>query len=107
MSSKDHIRQLALDAQTLPGFSLNDKAFHASQALNRDYFERCAKVHAAIKAFYLDQGHTDEQWQAIIANVQKFNRVWRQSLGLMPDDSPPPLAYRRVLSEPHLHQKNV
>ena len=103
MHPKDRIRQLALEAQTIPGFSLNDKAFHASKAVNRDYFHRCARVRAAIKAFYLNQGHSVDQWQVISSNPCKFNRVWRESLGLALEDRPPPNFYRSVL--PHLFSK--
>lgn len=100
MSPKDLTRVLALEAQTVPGWGLNDKAFHASFAANRDVFILISKIHQAIKAFYLNQGHTVEQWQVVSSNLKQFNRVWRQSLGLMPDDSPPPLAFRRVLPKP-------
>lgn len=97
MSAKDRVRFLASQAQTLPGWGLSDKAFHASIAANRDVFAHISQVHQAIKAFYLNHGHSLEQWQVVIADPRRFNRVWRQSLGLMLDDSPPPVAFRRVL----------
>lgn len=97
LSPKDRIRQLALEAQTIPGFDLNDRAFHASIPANLDTFILMARIHQSIKIFYLNQGHTLEQLQSVMSNPQQFNRVWRQSLDLMPDDSPPPLAFRRVL----------
>lgn len=97
MSPKDLVRALALEAQTIPGWSLNDRNFHASFAANRENFSLISKIHQAIKAFYLNQGHTLEQWQTVSSNPKQFNRVWRQSLDLMPDDSPPPAAFRRIL----------
>lgn len=100
MPPKDLVRLLASQAQTMPGWGISDKAFHASFAANRDAFARISQVHQAIKAFHLNQGHTLEQWQAVSSNLHQFNRVWRQSLGLMPDVTPPPLAFRRVLPKP-------
>jgi hypothetical protein len=97
MSPKDLTRVLALEAQTVPGWGLNDKAFHASFAANREAFVFIAKIHQAIKAFYLNQGHTVEQWQFVSSSPQKFNQVWRQSLRLSFDDSPPPIQWRFVL----------
>lgn len=106
MSPKDRVRFLASQAQTLPGWGLNDKAFHASAAANRDAFVRISQVHQAIKAFYLNQGHSLEQWQAVITDPRQFNRVWRQSLDLMLDDSPPPAVFRRVLPSQSSNQNN-
>lgn len=97
LSPKDLVRQLASEVQLLPGWSLNDKAFHASFAANRVYFDQAAKVHCAIRNFFLSQGHTLSDWQSITTNPKAFNRIWRQALGLPLDDAPPPLALRRVL----------
>jgi len=36
MSPKDLTRAIALETQTVPGWGLNDKAFHASFAANRE-----------------------------------------------------------------------
>lgn len=94
---KDRIRQLALEVQTVPGWGLNDKAFHASLLANRAYFVLNAIIHQAIKAFYLNQGHTAAEWQIVSDDPRKFNRVWCQSLGLLPDDLPPPKHLRSVL----------
>lgn len=100
MSPKDLARLLASEAKTVPGWGLNDKAFHASFTANQAAFSRFSLIREAIKAFYLNQGHTVQQWQAVSANLHQFNRVWRQSLGLMPDVTPPPLAFRRVQPKP-------
>jgi hypothetical protein len=91
---KDLHRQLVLEAQTIPGWSLNDKAFHASLNANRDFFALNTQIHQAIKAYYLGQGYTLEQWQTVSSNLKKFNQVWRQSLCLPLDDVPPPLGFR-------------
>lgn len=97
MSPKDRTRQLALEAQTIPGWSLNDKNFHASFSANRDFFALNTKIHQAIKAYYIGQGHTPEQWQAVSSDLKKFNQVWRQFLRLPLDDAPPPVQWRFVL----------
>lgn len=97
MSPKDLTRLLASEAQTLPGFSLNDKAFHASLAANRDYFLINAKIYHAIKAYFLGQGHTEQHWQDVTSDLKRFNQVWRQSLRLPLDDVPPPAQWRFVI----------
>ncbi|WAR43624.1 hypothetical protein [Methylomonas rapida] len=51
---------------------------------------RADRKYQRIKQFYLSRGRTEEQWQAIAANPQKFNRVWRAMLHLPADDKPPP-----------------
>lgn len=97
LSPKDLVQQLAFEAQTIPGWSLNDKAFYASFSAKRDVFALNTKIHQAIKAYYLGQGHSLEQWQAVSFNPASFNQVWRQSLRLPPDDVPPPQSMRFVL----------
>jgi hypothetical protein len=42
-----------------------------------------------IKAYYLNMGHSEQQWQTISNNPQLFNAVWRQMLGLPCDTTPP------------------
>jgi hypothetical protein len=49
-----------------------------------------ARTYQRIKAFYLSQGRTEQQWQAVSADLQQFNRVWRAMLRLPIADSPPP-----------------
>lgn len=97
MSPKDLTRLLASEAQVIPGFSLNDRNFHASLAANRDEFVHFSNIHQAIKSYFLGQGHTAEQWQIVSSNPQKFNQVWRQSLRLPLADVPPPIQWRLVL----------
>ncbi|MDP1771756.1 MAG: hypothetical protein Q8L15_05675 [Methylobacter sp.] len=97
MSPKDLTRLLASEAQVIPGFSLNDRNFHASLAANREAFAQISNIHHAIKSYYLGQGHSLEQWQAVSSDLKKFNQVWRQSLRLPLDDAPPPLQWRFVL----------
>lgn len=55
---------------------------------------RAERNYQRIKQFYLSRGRTEEQWQAVSANLQQFNRVWRAMLRQPPDDKPPPKEYR-------------
>jgi hypothetical protein len=97
MSPKDRMRQMALEAQTVPGWGLNDKAFHASFDNNYDYLVLIGKIHVEVRMFYLDHGHILDQWQVVNSSSHKFNRVWRDSLRLPLDDAPPPISWRLVL----------
>lgn len=99
LSPKDRVRQLAAEVQTVPGFSLNDSAFHAPYAFQRDVAQ-FSRVHNAIKGYYLSLGHSLADWSAVSGNPQAFNRVWRASLDLSVEDTPPPLAFRSRLPQP-------
>lgn len=50
---------------------------------------RYRETHAAVKAFYLMQGKTEADWERVNNNPAKFNRVWRQMLGMPLSDKPP------------------
>lgn len=55
---------------------------------------QAARNHAAVKQHYLNKGRTEQQWQAVSNDPQKFNRVWRSLLRLPLNDQPPPESYR-------------
>jgi len=95
MNVKDRIREAAAQVQTVPGWSLSDRSFHSSFANNQERVSQFQKVNQAVKSYYLNQGHSAEQFQAL--SPQQFNRVWRQLLGLSLDDAPPPRSMRHVL----------
>lgn len=56
--------------------------------------QRAAQIHQQIKQYYLSNGRTEQQWQAVSADPQKFNKVWRSMLRLPVNDKPPPKEYR-------------
>jgi hypothetical protein len=47
-------------------------------------------IYEEIKAYYLRQGRTAEQWQEVTQDPVKFNLVWRRALGLRGEGLPPP-----------------
>jgi hypothetical protein len=57
--------------------------------------QRAGMRYAAIRGYYLKQGNTEQDWQAVSADVRLFNRVWREMLQIPPSDIPPPEAFRR------------
>lgn len=59
-----------------------------------DWRQRAERNYRRIKAFYLGKGRTEQQWQAVSRNPQKFNRVWRAMLRLPAGDMPPAKEYR-------------
>jgi hypothetical protein len=56
--------------------------------------QRAERNYNRIKRFYMSKGKTEQQWQAVSQNPQKFNRVWRALCRLPPGDMPPPEVYR-------------
>jgi hypothetical protein len=57
---------------------------------------RFAQINAAIKAHYIGQGRTEEQWETVSGDPAKFNQVWRHALRLAPDTTPPPKEWRNI-----------
>jgi hypothetical protein len=50
---------------------------------------RHQETHAAVKAFYLSHGRTEDDWQKVNNDPAKFNYVWRLMLGMEPNGKPP------------------
>ena len=88
MSPRDRMRQLAVQMSATA-----DRSYLEPVSMRSRYKD----VFFAIKAYYLGQGNTEQQWQAVSVDIKKFNQVWRQSLRLPLDDVPPPKQSRLVL----------
>lgn len=58
--------------------------------------DKAAIIHEAIKAHYLSQGRTLEQWQEVAKDPSKFNLVWRHALRIAKDTTPPPAPFCNV-----------
>jgi hypothetical protein len=52
--------------------------------------------HEAIKKYYLNTGHTEQEWLVVNNNPKLFNNAWRKMLGLLVDGTPPPARYRTL-----------
>lgn len=95
MSPRDRMRSLAAESSAT--------ADHSHLAP----LSPSGRIHTAIKAYYIGQGNTEQQWQAVSANLAKFNQVWRQMLRLPSDDAPPPKQWRLVLPfQSSIHSTN-
>ena len=60
MSSRDLMRHLAAES--------NATADHSHLVP----LSPSARIHAAIKAYYIGQGNTEQQWQSVSASLSKF-----------------------------------
>lgn len=54
------------------------------------------RIHDGIRRAFLNRGGTDEQWDRVNADSQKFNRAWNRLLGLPDSVMPPPAEYRNI-----------
>jgi hypothetical protein len=61
---------------------------------DNDWQQRADRNYQRIKAYYLSKGRTEQQWQDVSQNPQKFNWVWRAMLRLPAGDEPPPVEMR-------------
>ena len=51
--------------------------------------EKSHIIHNAIKQYYTGLGRTEDQWQEVTKDPEKFNIVWRRALKLSGDGVPP------------------
>lgn len=53
-------------------------------------------THAAIKAGFMANGGTAEQWERVASDPRKFNLVWNKLLNLPGSTKPPPAEKRTI-----------